>query len=761
MQTNPRRTSFAPLLAVLAGVVWLGTACTPSGPKALLQGEELIRKGKYEAAIEKLELATNLLPNEARAWNYLGMAHHRAGQYADARLAYERALKLDRDLAAARFNLGKMYMDQGVPISALEQLSTFVMLDQKSVAGWILMGDANLELLRYDQALENYYAALRLDRNLPAAYNGVGLIHMKRNNPREAYRFFVEALKHDSGFAPAILNLAVVLQTELDAKPLALAKYREYLAKAPEGTDLTSVRAAVRRLDEELNPPLEPLERPVLVASVDTNLTRVAEVEKTETSAGKPVVAQELLETESTEETVEKTVLMPPQEDAKPVAITEPEKTVPAKAVEKRTETAKAAAATNTPVTKVEKAEPKQIPVFEEPKTPVNEPVAKSETAPPINDPVVDEPEKPTDTEVTKLDKLEPKQIAGVDAPNEPVAKSESAPPRREPAVDATQPPEVIPEEAVDDLVEAVEGDGVLEVVQLEVEDIESPLEMPIAQETPSEQPISSDSGIPAEAPRDTSGQPLDSEPNAKVSEKKKGFFQRINPANLFRDDEEDPARSSDMVTPLPPSSSPSQPAGVASDTLGQSTQLASAGEYSRVTPMTSNRSPRRYVYQQSAPPSPGDRAASERLFQRGLDAQSQLDPGRAASFFASAAMADPSYFPAQYNLGLLSYQTGQTMKSLSAFETALALDPTSAEARYNFALALQKAKYPLDAVEELDRLLESYPDNLRAHLLLGNVYAQDLNSIERARSQYQTVLELDSKHPQAPAIRAWMKEHP
>jgi tetratricopeptide (TPR) repeat protein len=123
--------------------------------------------------------------------------------------------------------------------------------------------------------------------------------------------------------------------------------------------------------------------------------------------------------------------------------------------------------------------------------------------------------------------------------------------------------------------------------------------------------------------------------------------------------------------------------------------------------------------------------------------------------------MADPSYFPAQYNLGLLSYQTGQTMKSLSAFETALALDPNSAEARYNFALALQKAKYPLDAVEELNRLLESYPGNLRAHLLLGNVYAQDLQDIERARSQYQTVLQLDSDHPQAPAIRAWMLENP
>jgi Tfp pilus assembly protein PilF len=347
----------------------------------------------------------------------------------------------------------------------------------------------------------------------------------------------------------------------------------------------------------------------------------------------------------------------------------------------------------------------------------------------------------------------EPKPlVAATEVP--PASKTKSTEVPQLPTTEVTTPsPDPAP-------VEPVEEEP-FEVVQLDAESITVSRDIPVPQETPSEPPVAADTSsqpnLPVAASPVTTTPPPAEPPGP---EKKRGFFQRINPVNLFRgDDEEKAARSEEIITPLPPSGSPPSDR-TPSPTSGPRT-VADAGEYSNLTPMRANTGPRRYSYSTSGTPKPGDRAASERLFQRGLDAQSQLDPGRAASYFASAAMADPSYFPAQYNLGLLSYQTGQTMKSLSAFETALALDPNSAEARYNFALALQKSRYPLDAVNELNKLLASSPENLRAHLLLGNVYAQDLDDIDRARIQYGKVLELDSDHPQAPAIRAWMNEHP
>src|SRR5258708_5039780 len=65
-------------------LLFVASGCAPPGPKALIQGEKLIHKAKYTQAIEKLKLATTLIPTNAQAWNYLGLAYHHAGQIDEA-----------------------------------------------------------------------------------------------------------------------------------------------------------------------------------------------------------------------------------------------------------------------------------------------------------------------------------------------------------------------------------------------------------------------------------------------------------------------------------------------------------------------------------------------------------------------------------------------------------------------------------------------------------------------------------------------------
>src|SRR5678816_2521620 len=68
--------------------------CGAPGPTALLDGEELIKEGKFKEAIEKLQKATKHLPRNAQAWNHLGLAHHGAGQVEQAQRYYREALRL-------------------------------------------------------------------------------------------------------------------------------------------------------------------------------------------------------------------------------------------------------------------------------------------------------------------------------------------------------------------------------------------------------------------------------------------------------------------------------------------------------------------------------------------------------------------------------------------------------------------------------------------------------------------------------------------
>ena len=77
------------------------------------------------------------------------------------------------------------------------------------------------------------------------------------------------------------------------------------------------------------------------------------------------------------------------------------------------------------------------------------------------------------------------------------------------------------------------------------------------------------------------------------------------------------------------------------------------------------------------------------------------------------------------------------------------------------FALTLRKADFIRDAVNEFNKVVQSYPNETRAHLALGNIYSQLLGQPAKARAHYLKVLEVEPRHPQASAIRYWLAANP
>jgi tetratricopeptide (TPR) repeat protein len=108
-----------------------------------------------------------------------------------------------------------------------------------------------------------------------------------------------------------------------------------------------------------------------------------------------------------------------------------------------------------------------------------------------------------------------------------------------------------------------------------------------------------------------------------------------------------------------------------------------------------------------------------------------------------------------------MAYRLGDFNDSLAAYELALAIQPDSVIARYNFALALKSAGYVTDAVNELNRILAANPNDVRAHLALGNLYAQQLHDVPQARAHYLKVLQLDPSNSQAADIHFWLSSTP
>lgn len=596
------------LVVVLLTLSTFFTGCTPAGPRAVLNGKALLDRGEYLQAIEPLRTATRLMPTNALAFNYLGLALHQAGQTAEAERAYLRALALDHDLSEVHYDLGCLLLSQSNKLDqAKSELIAYTMRRPNSAEGWLKLGQAQLRSRELTAAERSLEESLRLDSHNPEAWTTIGLVRCQRKRPAEAIQFFAKALKEDPNYAPALLNSAIVEQQELNDPRSALQKYRQYAALKPAPENVGAVRGLIQQLEQQLYPPApEPTPSPAPQPTIATVPKPSPPPEPTHS----PNVAKSPLPTNATH--------------AASTSRPEPAPTLPKATVS----------------------------VPSSAKAPVSNP-APSET------------------------------IETVRLPAEPVIK---------PAEDLAAAPAASRSEAA-----------------------------PAPQDKTPDVPVSTDG-----------------------KQQKRGFFHRINPINLFAHDAKPPE-------PQPFASLPAS-APTPANTVSSNPEQARHAETLNF---------RRYSYRSPARPEPGNRAAAQQAFAEGVQQQQGQRFSEAVQSYRRATQLDPSFYDAQYNLGLAATESGNLSLALSAYELALALEPESLDARYNFGLVLRQAGYPLDALAQFQRILEHFPNDGRTHLALGNLYAQQLQEPAKARQHYLAALAIAPQSQQAGAIRYWLTDHP
>lgn len=549
------------------GILWLFSlavlvaACSPTGPGALLAGKKKLEAGKLAPAIAELQTAVRLMPTNAIAWNYLGVAYHEAGQGSNALTAYAQALRFDRDLLEVRFNLGCLQLEQNNAEAATVELFAYTARRANDANGWLMLGQAQQRTAKLAEAEKSFREALRIDAQNAEALNGLGLTFAQRNRLREAAESFVAALKIAPKHPAALLNLATV-QQRLNNSTEALKAYREYLTLQPRPQDWEAVNAIIRSLEPAPNVSPRPAVENVGVAPRSNVVTRLASA---------PMAAPR----------------------------------------------------TNPPV------------------------AAKPDTSAPTNKPA---------TMAPSASVLEAKVPASSDV--KPVS---------------------------DDSKEAV----------VRTENSIPPVPVAVA-------------AAPARAAES------------------KGLFSKLNP---FKRETKSSAAETKSVTAVAKSAAGTNAIATASTPASQ--------------------------------PKTGDRKAAEVELARGQKEQRAKRLAEALQFYRRAVSLDESYFEAHYCLGLVAFELRSFKLATTAWQEALALRPDSGDARYNYALTLKADNRFKEAAGELEKLLAVHPDEARAHLTLGILYADPVRDIPRARQHYQRVLQLDPRNPQAEAIRYWLVANP
>ena len=231
---------------VIASWVFAGLGCKPPGAKALFNGEKLLQKGNAKAAIIEFEKAVQILPEEWRAWNYLGLARHRADDLNGASEAFQKSVKIagerrnspDDPSFVLYFNQGRLNLDRGRLADAQRQLHTFAS-QKPTFKSLFWLAEAFRQNGDMLQAQKTYQLALNENNSSPVVHNRHGLVQLKLKNYSGAITSFREALELQPEFNHAQLNLALTYHLHVppdypNRETLAFEAFKTYVKNNPE-----------------------------------------------------------------------------------------------------------------------------------------------------------------------------------------------------------------------------------------------------------------------------------------------------------------------------------------------------------------------------------------------------------------------------------------------------------------------------------------------------------------------------------------------
>ena len=228
--------------------------CSPSGERALIEGDRLLQIGKSTEAIPLLERAALDLPQNAPALNHLGLAYHASGKTNEARRAYLRALEVDRNRIEATYNLAITHLERGELLEAEKGLRAYLVAHPTDAAVWEVIAQLQFQSGRWDDA-ERSFATIQPTGAISAdGWNSRGLLSLRKRRFKDAVNCFQYALSLDPAATTPLFNLGVAHQLQGDRRSAA-AQYRRWLAVNPSAPQSAAVQELIRQWETPATPP--------------------------------------------------------------------------------------------------------------------------------------------------------------------------------------------------------------------------------------------------------------------------------------------------------------------------------------------------------------------------------------------------------------------------------------------------------------------------------------------------------------------------
>lgn len=196
------------------------------------------RLGLEREAIESYRRAIVLRPDYVEARNNLALALEDAGETDIAVAELEKAARLDPGRASIQYNLGRLYQEANRKVEAERCFARAVETEPTLLKARQRLAEVRVELGLVAEAVAEYEAVSRLDRDDVAAWEALSNLYRRLDNPAAAERSLLHWLELDPRLA-STWNALGIVRARQDRYEEAIPAYDRAIALEPE---LTSPR---------------------------------------------------------------------------------------------------------------------------------------------------------------------------------------------------------------------------------------------------------------------------------------------------------------------------------------------------------------------------------------------------------------------------------------------------------------------------------------------------------------------------------------
>ncbi len=177
------------------------------------EGNTLMKKGEYEAALEKYKQAIALDSTHYRAYYGMGLAYKKLRRWEDAIAAFRKAISINKTYDKAIFALGKTLADLDRKEEALKVYKEAIAANPANAKAYYEMGRILLQQKKYAEAADAFRKATQIKPDYYLAYTSLGIALKQMGKYADAVQALENAVSFNPKYYQAYYRLAEVYNT--------------------------------------------------------------------------------------------------------------------------------------------------------------------------------------------------------------------------------------------------------------------------------------------------------------------------------------------------------------------------------------------------------------------------------------------------------------------------------------------------------------------------------------------------------------------